>query len=252
MGVQMIVRRMINALRRQDWTAVTIEFLLVLVGVLLAFQINEWASEREARAEREAATERLLHEAEDDVTYFRTMVQQHRTAVGDLNYALSQIQKGTWSKADKDRMTTGLTQSVYLDVPSPPSSVYQDIVAAGLLGKIGDPQLRSAISNYHAKLELLASLISYVRQIAPRLDDEKSLRYVYNAGGPRPARLEVDFAALVGDKQLQSRLALLNDRQWFILQNRVAVSHAAEAMCHELGRSLQRPCNLQRNAAANR
>jgi hypothetical protein len=246
----MIVRRMINALRRQDWTAVTIEFLLVLVGVLLAFQINEWASEREAKAEREAATERLLYEAEDDVAYFRAMVENHEETVRDLSYALSQLQSGTWREADKTKMLTGLTYSVYLDVPSPPSSVYEDIVAGGMLGKIGDPQLRSAISSYRAKLELLATLINYVRQIAPKFDREDSLRYVYNAAGPRPARLEVDFAALAKDRKAQSSLALLNDRQWFILRTWRQASQAADAMCRELGRKLKRPCDLQHHRGA--
>jgi len=244
----MIVRRMINALKRQDWTAVAIEFLLVLVGVLLAFQINEWASERQAGAEREAATGRLLVEAEEDVAYFRSEFEDHQEQVRELSYALDRVQNGIWRKEDEARMRAGLTSSVYLDAPSPPSSVYEDIVAAGMLGKIGDPQLRSAISVYRAKLELLTTLITYIRQIAPKLDRESSLRYVYDSSGPRPARLEVDFAALGRDKTLQSSLALLNDRQWFILQSWRETALAAESMCRELGRRLKRPCDLQRRS----
>src|SRR5215469_9920452 len=101
----MIVRRVTNALKRQDWAAVTIEFILVVVGVLLAFQINEWASERQEKARREAAMTRLLDEAEDDVGYFRWQVEGHQEAVGDLSYALDRMQNGTWRDADQARMT---------------------------------------------------------------------------------------------------------------------------------------------------
>jgi hypothetical protein len=247
----MIVRRVINALRRQDWAAVAIEFLLVLVGVLLAFQINEWASERQARAEREAAISRLLDEAEEDVAYLRFEVQDHQRSVRELSSALDRLQNGAWRQADEAQMRSGLTTSVYLDAPSPPSSVYEDIVAAGMLGNIGDPQLRSAISVYRAKLELLTTLIAYVRQIAPKLDREDYLRYVYDAGGPRPARLEVDFAALRKDTKLQSSLALLNDRQAFILGKWEETLQAADSMCRELGRSLKRPCDLNRHPGAH-
>lgn len=241
----MIVRRVINALRRQDWAAVTIEFTLVVVGVVLAFQINEWASEREARSEREAATSRLLDEAEDDVVYFRGEVEQHRQTVGDLSYALGQVQNGTWRAADESRMRSGIAGSVYLDSPSPPSSVYEDIVAAGMLGEIGDPELRSAISVYRAKLNLLSRLVDYIRQTAPKLDREDSVHYVYDANGLRPARLDVDFGRLAGDVKLQSSLALLNDRQAFILGSWTQTLQAADAMCRELGRRLKRPCDLQ-------
>lgn len=246
----MIVRRVINALRRQDWTAVTIEFTLVVVGVLLAFQINEWASERHGRSEREAATARLLDEAEDDVVYFRGEVEQHRQVVGDLSYALGQVQNGTWRTADEARMRSGLTGSVYLDSPSPPSSVYEDIVASGMLGEIGDPELRSAISVYRAKLNLLSRLVDYIRQTAPKLDREDSVHYVYDPKGARPARLYVDFGGLAGDVKLQSSLALLNDRQAFILATWMQTFQAAESMCRELGRRLKRPCDLQRDRVA--
>jgi hypothetical protein len=240
----MIVKRVTNALKRQDWAAVAIEFILVVVGVLLAFQINEWATERQAGAERQATTERLLYETEDDVAYFRSMVEAHQESVRDLSYALDQMQTDTWREANRAQMQSGLTASVYLDAPSPPSSVYDDIVASGMLGKIGDPRLRSAISDYRAKLNLLSRLIDYIRQTAPKLDREDSLHYVYDAAGPRPARLVVDFAALAGDAKLRSSLALMDDRQAFILKWWRETLGASERMCRELGRKLGQPCSL--------
>lgn len=239
----MIFQHVADALRRQDWAAVAIEFALVVAGVLLAFQINEWASKRHAAAEQEAATSRLLYEAEDDVAYFRYEVGQHQEQVRNLSYALGQMQEGSWRGADQEQMRAGLTSSVYLDVPSPPSSVYDDIVAAGLLGEIGDPRLRSAIGVYRAKVALLSRLVDYIRQTAPKLDREESLRYVFDETGSRPARLEVNFAALERNKDLQSSLALLNDRQAFILRNWEESLRAAIIMCRELGRNLRKSCD---------
>jgi len=242
----MIVKRVTAALRRQDWMAVAIEFLLVVAGVLLGFKINEWAAEGAARVDQRAATVRLLDESEQDVAYFRHGVGAHARTVRDLSYALARLQDGTWRDADKTRMRSGLTASVYLDSPSPPSSVYDDIVATGMLGKIGDPGLRSAISNYRAKLVLLSKLVDYIRQTAPRFDRERSLHYRYDPAGRRPARLEVDFAGLAADQELQSTLALLNDRQFFITKSWSDVLEAQEGMCRELGRVSGRPCDLNR------
>ena len=39
---QMILRRVASALKRQDWVVVLIEFVLVIAGVLIALQINNW------------------------------------------------------------------------------------------------------------------------------------------------------------------------------------------------------------------
>jgi hypothetical protein len=238
----MIVRRVTEALRRQDWAAVAIEFALVLVGVLLAFQINEWSSEREASAERRAATDRLLSEAEETVVYFDQASTQRTALVRDLSYALEQLQNRSWRQADQARMQNALTRSVYLASPAPPSAVYDDLVASGMLGKIGDPGVRSAIGAYRSNLALLTKLIDYIRQIAPKLDREESVRYVYDASGSRPARLEIDFAALEQDRKLLSSLALLNDRQWFILQTWNSTLAAAKRMCRDVARTLSKRC----------
>lgn len=246
----MIVKHVTEALRRQDWLAVTIEFLLVVIGVLLAFQINEWAAERAAKSRQVAATERLLSEAEEDVAYFRQAAGQRTVQIGDLSYALDHLQKRSWSQADRGRMQSGLTRSVYLTSPVPPSTVYDDLVASGMIGQIGDPHMRSAIGNYRSNLASLDKLIDYIRMIAPRLDRENAVRYVYDASGVRPARLDVDFAALERDRELQSSLAMLNDRQWFILQNWKETLAAATMMCRELAKTLDKPCNEKRVPAA--
>lgn len=43
----MILRRLADSFRRQDWFAVMIEFVLVVAGILPALQISNW---NEARA----------------------------------------------------------------------------------------------------------------------------------------------------------------------------------------------------------
>ena len=53
----MIQRRFATALKNQDWAIVAIEFVLIIVGVLLALQLNNW---NEDRANREGAENTLL------------------------------------------------------------------------------------------------------------------------------------------------------------------------------------------------
>ena len=45
----MILRRVIAHFRKQEWTAIAIDFLIVVVGVFVGLQVNNW---NEARAER--------------------------------------------------------------------------------------------------------------------------------------------------------------------------------------------------------
>ena len=42
----MILRRFADALRQQNWTAIAIEFALLVLGVFLGIQVSNWNAER--------------------------------------------------------------------------------------------------------------------------------------------------------------------------------------------------------------
>ena len=242
----MIVKRVAVALRRQDWTAVAIEFLLVVAGVLFAFQVNEWANEREARAERDAATLRLLDEAEQTVAYMRAGTQAQQALVTDLDYTLGRIQDGSWHQADQARMTDALLRLINASTPAPPSAVYDDLVASGSFGKIGDAKLRSAVADYRATLDFNSRFVEYFRQRMPDFAAYDALRYVYAKDQNGRARLQVDFPQLTQDRQLQEALVLTAGGQEIMLRIRQRTLSHAKKMCTEIGRVASRPCNLQR------
>ena len=58
----MILRRVIAHFRKQEWTAIVLDFLIVVVGILLAFQITTW---NEARADRQKEARYLGQLIED-------------------------------------------------------------------------------------------------------------------------------------------------------------------------------------------
>ena len=45
----MILRRVINHFRKQEWTAIALDFLIVVVGVFVGLQVSNWNVERQNR-----------------------------------------------------------------------------------------------------------------------------------------------------------------------------------------------------------
>nr|WP_298931339.1 hypothetical protein [uncultured Erythrobacter sp.] len=62
----MILRRITKHVREQNWIAIAIDFVIVVVGVFLGIQLGDWNSERTDRAKERAYLERL--EADVDRT----------------------------------------------------------------------------------------------------------------------------------------------------------------------------------------
>lgn len=58
----MLLRRVTKHVKEQNWFAVGIDFLIVVVGILIAFQITNWSTSREDRRIYDQAYERLIVE----------------------------------------------------------------------------------------------------------------------------------------------------------------------------------------------
>ena len=61
----MILRRITDAFRKQDWFTVGIETLIVVLGVFLGLQANNWNADRIARAQADDLLQRMIVEAEE-------------------------------------------------------------------------------------------------------------------------------------------------------------------------------------------
>ena len=58
----MILRRIANAFRRQDWFTVALEVVIVMIGIFLGLQVNAWNQSRVDRAEEAAFLEALYQD----------------------------------------------------------------------------------------------------------------------------------------------------------------------------------------------
>lgn len=73
----MILRRITQHLKNQNWIAVGIDFLIVVVGILLAFQITEWGDRQAEKRALNIALERLHDEIQLNIAAIDKYSQRH-------------------------------------------------------------------------------------------------------------------------------------------------------------------------------
>jgi hypothetical protein len=66
----MILRRLTENLRAQNWTAIIIEFLIVILGVFLGIQVSNWNEERLEKRETDRMLVQLVPELQSQLQYF--------------------------------------------------------------------------------------------------------------------------------------------------------------------------------------
>lgn len=241
----MILKRITQSLRRQDWAMVAIEFVLVLMGVLLAFQINNWGNRRTELSAHQEITERLLGEAEEDVAYLRTTVRAQKSRSRDLNFVLERIEAGELPRGETDRFASGLMGLEGTLPLSPPSTVYQDIVSSGNLTKIGDPSLRRLIGQFRATLAFEDRVHSQIQASVPSIIRFPAINVSYkpseNLG---QTAVSFDFQGILADERLRKELVRTGQMQRFLLRWREQSLRDAVRMCVSLGQSAGKKCNL--------
>lgn len=84
----MILRGLGGQLRRQDWVAVSIEFLLVVVGVFLGIQVSNWNEQRKQRATESAYLAGIAEDARRDVAGLDEIIRVSETRMALFNLIL--------------------------------------------------------------------------------------------------------------------------------------------------------------------
>jgi len=69
----MILRRVIDHVKAQNWTAVALDFVIVVMGVFIGIQVSNWNAARTDRAKAESYLERIA----DDLTIVQTSMQSN-------------------------------------------------------------------------------------------------------------------------------------------------------------------------------
>lgn len=148
----MILRRVIEHFRKQEWTAIFLDFLIVVVGVLMAFQITAWKDARAMKAREIVFLERLSQDfariIENGEANSITM-ESHPQLTGRL---IARIRAGTAPAVD-EAFFAEVKAATIVPAPIEKSPTYQEMIATGTLSLISSAQVRGLLSEFAAARE---------------------------------------------------------------------------------------------------
>ena len=155
----MLLRRISKHVKDQNWFAVGIDFVIVVVGVFIGIQVANWNDARAERAEERAIVLQLIAEAHE------TNVRIANNAAEDAERLSAAIRAHGALKADS--LNVEETAQLHQDLMALGPWQGVDFVTAGLnrlidadrLSLISDPELQLAISRH--KENVNSTLLSY-------------------------------------------------------------------------------------------
>lgn len=125
------------------------EILLIIVGILIALQINNWNEERLLRVEEREAITMLLSELRQDVEGLDMRLQRLNRKEASLLRVRNAFLSETVSEPISFLRDVVVGASYGWNQQGPNRSTFDDLIGAGRLGIIGRPDIRIQISNYY-------------------------------------------------------------------------------------------------------
>ena len=145
----MIVGRAIANLRRRDWASVAIELLVVVIGVFIGLQVDNWNQSRHDAARARENLQRIETDLAIDQAALQRRVVFWRQVTDYGHGAIRYAETGQRVDGSAWKTLLSFYQASQLFPYVPADTTYQELRSAGELRLFADPDLRTALADYY-------------------------------------------------------------------------------------------------------
>lgn len=157
----MILDNLSRALKTQNWLAAGVEFVIVIAGVVIGFQINAWAEGRADRADEREAMAALRAEFADAQRFSRRLLSTRLNTARDLEVAAEIIFADDPARDLTQAECQSLQGSSHFYVGRLSLPTLRRLQSTGRLGIIRDEALAEALNQLLQRREVLDEWIAF-------------------------------------------------------------------------------------------
>ncbi len=154
----MLLRRVVEHVKTQNWFAVAIDFLIVVIGVFMGLQVQEWNQQRTDRGNELAYLERLSADfatIDRDLQHCLSVYSDSIAAINLISQVVEdQAASGPNSNADRDTISTALIRMTAGAIPAGRSATFIEMLSIGDLSILRDATLRDALVAYDERAQI--------------------------------------------------------------------------------------------------
>ena len=142
----MLLRRLTQHVKDQNWFAVALDFFIVVAGILIAFQITNWSEARGERADARIALERLEQDFQQILDRTDRSMAAHAGSVAAAGRLIRGIRD---HKLDEETLFLDIIEISNFSPPPGLSATFTELVSGGRLELVRNQSLRRSLTTYH-------------------------------------------------------------------------------------------------------
>ena len=222
----MILRRFSQSLKDQNWTAIAIEFVLLVLGVFLGIQVANWNADAIDRREARDAMHRLEEDLQLSIKLTRSNAEFMAENARDADLVLNRLRACKLPEVDRNRFANGLYRLGKIMPARLVRTTFDELRDSGRLRLIGNAELRRALSETVRRQD---SHEGVSRLISARMDPhiayaDGNMIFAVDATTAVSARLEwnqldIDFDAACKDRRFQTAVGAVRNYTYDALRD---------------------------------
>ena len=199
----MILRRVIEHVKAQNWFAVAIDFVIVVVGVFVGLQVSNWNGDLRDRALERVYVERLADDLREDIRRIDWMIGIYETKQRVL-LALRDGPPEAVMAGDPKEAARNLDYTEWKGLPGPRQAIYEELIGSGNLSLLRDVDLRNALADYHSQYSRTAKLLAepiggYMRLFTESIPGDIPIENLENADAATVGRIIASLEVMKAD-----------------------------------------------------
>lgn len=146
----MLFRRVLQHVKDQNWTAVGVDFLIVVIGVFVGLQVSNWNDTRIERQLGREYVERLIFDLRYDLRANRSLARYHEEVLKNVVEADRLLAN---PDSDAEELIVAIYRASETALRPAKRSTWDQIISSGHLGVLPADTLDGGLSEYYSVLD---------------------------------------------------------------------------------------------------
>lgn len=148
----MLLNRFLGHFRRQDWLAIALDFVIVVLGIFVGLQVDQWNESRKDRVLEAQYIESLKADVMTDIAQLDAAIQlaADRSRLGRVVHSAMDRRV---VDIDPNEFIWAVWNTWLFNFPAYTRATYDELLSTGNLRLLRDPELKAQIAAYYTEID---------------------------------------------------------------------------------------------------
>jgi len=151
-----VMKQIIRTIKNK-WSEYFLEVLVITIGILGAFALNNWIEARKANASERLSIERLMEDLKSDIGRYQFLEKSYTNRIERSDSILQLLQK---QQTRNDRLEIVSAHLINFFAVEANTTTYDEMINTGRMYSFSDKELRAKINRYYRNVTKWSSYIA--------------------------------------------------------------------------------------------